>query len=109
AVGADVALLVDPEGTPSGLQLIRCETLGHISTRGFVDFKEQALPLLSRRFDVRVVRRPIVAVSVRTLESYLGALRMLHDPRGGGGARAGGAVADPRGLAGYRAHHHAGR
>jgi hypothetical protein len=79
AAMGDIALLADTDGTPSGLQLIRCGALRELSARGFVDFKEQALPLLARSFSVRVVRRPVVAVSIRTLETYITALRLLRN------------------------------
>jgi hypothetical protein len=79
AAMGDVALLAGADGTPFGLSLIRCSALASIKSKGFVDLKEQALPAIAAAFDVRVATHPGTAVTaVRTLETYLGALRRLH-------------------------------
>jgi hypothetical protein len=84
------------DGTPGGLMLIRCAALRDISTRGFIDLKEQALAGIAKHFDVRVVhcRRP-TGLPLRTTYDYITALRQWH--RGSGrnqGIRRGGQI-DP--------------
>jgi len=80
SVRADVALVAHDDGTPSGLTLLQARVLDEVNPVGFVDLKEQLLPRLTDRFDVRAVRfdhatgRP-----VRTLESYIEALRAHAD------------------------------
>jgi N-acetylglucosaminyldiphosphoundecaprenol N-acetyl-beta-D-mannosaminyltransferase len=76
---ADIALISHLDGTPGGLMLIRCKTLRQINPIGFVDLKEQALPLIAGKFDVRVVncRRP-TGLPLRTTADYISALRQWH-------------------------------
>ncbi|HSZ56345.1 MAG TPA: hypothetical protein VK797_11830 [Tepidisphaeraceae bacterium] len=76
---ADVAVVSHDDGTPSGLMLVSCKALRMIAPRGFVDMKEQALPLISTKYDVRVVqyRRP-TGLPVRSLSDYVQALRFHH-------------------------------
>jgi len=82
-VGGDVTLLAGDEGEPLGLKLTRRACLDVVKVRGFVDFKEQALPLIAAGFDVRVASvRGATSMSLRTLDGYLGALRRLHAPPG---------------------------
>lgn len=77
--GGDVTLISHRDGTPSGLMLLRAGTLRLIPSIGFFDMKEQALPLLAQKHDVRVVhcRRP-TAAPIRTLADYSAALRLHH-------------------------------
>jgi hypothetical protein len=77
----DVALIGHRDGEPSGLMLVSCKALRLIPKVGFVDMKEQALPIIARQCDVRVVqcRRP-TGLAVRTLSDYIAALRALHKP-----------------------------
>lgn len=76
---SDIALISHLDGTPGGLMLIRCATLRQINPIGFIDLKEQALPLIAGKFDVRVVhcRRP-TGLPLRTTADYIGALRQWH-------------------------------
>lgn len=76
---ADVVVVGHRDGTPSGLMLVRCGALRMISPTGFVDMKEQALPMIAERFDVRVALcdQP-TAQPVRTLSDYLHAMRIYH-------------------------------
>lgn len=78
-VGGDVAIACDPEGMPSGLMLIRVKCLRGIKLKGFIDLNEQAMPEIAKRHDVRVVRleRPL-GTSIRTMQSYIEALRTYH-------------------------------
>jgi N-acetylglucosaminyldiphosphoundecaprenol N-acetyl-beta-D-mannosaminyltransferase len=76
---ADVAVVSHDDGTPSGLMLVSCKALRMIAPRGFVDMKEQALPLISTKYDVRVIqyRRP-TGLPVRSLSDYIQALRFHY-------------------------------
>lgn len=79
----DVALVSHEDGTPSGLMLVSCRALRMIPPRGFVDMKEQALPLIASKYDVRVMhcRRP-TGLPVRSLTDYIQALRFHHRRQG---------------------------
>jgi hypothetical protein len=76
-----VSLIGHRDGEPSGLMLITCRTLRLIPRIGFVDMKEQALPIIASKHDVRVVqcRRP-TGLAIRTLSDYIAALRAVHQP-----------------------------
>lgn len=76
-----VGLIGHRDGEPSGLMLITCRALRLIPKVGFVDMKEQALPIIASSYDVRVVqcRRP-TGLSIRTLSDYIAALRAIHQP-----------------------------
>jgi N-acetylglucosaminyldiphosphoundecaprenol N-acetyl-beta-D-mannosaminyltransferase len=76
-----VGLIGHRDGEPSGLMLITCRALRLIPPKGFVDMKEQALPIIAKTYDVRVVqcRRP-TGLSIRTLSDFIAALRAIHQP-----------------------------
>ena len=77
--GGDVAVVSHEDGTPSGMMLITCKTLKMVPPHGFVDMKEQALPLIASKFDVRVLRyRRPTGLPVRTISDYVHALRFHH-------------------------------
>jgi N-acetylglucosaminyldiphosphoundecaprenol N-acetyl-beta-D-mannosaminyltransferase len=78
----DVSLIAHKDGSPAGMMLVRCGALTMINPVGFVDMKEQALPAIASRFDVRAVqtRRP-TGLAVRTLADYLAAIRRLQQRR----------------------------
>jgi hypothetical protein len=78
----DVSLISHQDGTPSGVMLVRCKTLRLIPPAGFVDMKEQALPLIAQQFDVKVMqcRRPS-GLPIRSLGDYIAALRHFHRRR----------------------------
>ncbi len=84
ADSADVTIVADPQGAPSGIMLLRCGCLRNINTVGFVDLNEQALPSIAKKFDVRVHRteQPVTR-SLRTLSGYLETLRLYHHQRTG--------------------------
>lgn len=83
AARADVALVAHADGTPSGVMLLTTRTLRDVNTVGFVDFKEQVLPKLSETHDIRAVSfERATGRPIRTLESYIAALREHHQPRG---------------------------
>ncbi|MDB5295077.1 MAG: putative glycosyltransferase [Phycisphaerales bacterium] len=82
--GGDVNLVAHDDGTPSGVQLLACKTVRHINTAGYHDMKEQAMPGIAARFDVRVMRRRRpTGLPIRGLEDYLRALRLHHRRRAG--------------------------
>ena len=54
---ADISIHSLPDGTPSGLMLIRCGALRDIAPLGFIDMKEQALPEIAKNHEVFVMRR----------------------------------------------------
>ncbi|MEX0654169.1 MAG: hypothetical protein WD534_03690 [Phycisphaeraceae bacterium] len=77
--GAPVSLVSHRDGTPGGLMLLRCGVLKQLPKVGFVDLKEQALPRIAREQEVRVIHRDVpTGLPVRTLTSYMTALRALH-------------------------------
>ncbi len=81
---ADVTIVSDQDGVPSGVMLIRCGCLREINPVGFVDLNEQAMPEIAEKFDVRVVRTPHPTTrSLRTLSGYLETLRIYHHQRSG--------------------------
>ena len=83
-LGGDVTVVSHEDGTPSGIMLVTCKTLRQIPESGYVDMKEQALPEIARRYDVRVLdRRRPTGLPVRTLEDYIQALRHHHRRRAG--------------------------
>ncbi len=78
---ADVALVSHADGTPSGMMLLRVKTLRDLPPNGYVDMKEQGLPKIAQRHEVRVVqcRRP-TGLPLRSLHEYVRALRLVHQP-----------------------------
>ncbi len=78
AVDADIVLLAEPDGSSSGLHLMRCGALKKIRAKGYIDLKEQALVSLAQDCRIRVVKsaQPTV-LRVRTLEQYVRTLRAL--------------------------------
>ena len=75
---ADVAVLSQRDGTPTGLFLVRCGVLRGLPAAGFVDFKEQALPAIAAAHRVAVWEANRVALPIRNLTDYLTALRWHH-------------------------------
>jgi hypothetical protein len=82
--GGDVTVVSHADGTPSGIMLVTCKTLRLIAENGYVDMKEQALPEIATRFEVRVLdRRRPTGLPIRTLEDYVQALRYHHRRKAG--------------------------
>jgi len=85
ALRADLAVLAHRDGTPSTLMLVRCGCLKSLPELGFLDMKEQAIPLLAAAHDVRVVcAQRLVTLGLRTAQTYLAGLRALHAAAHGG-------------------------
>jgi NDP-sugar pyrophosphorylase family protein len=79
ATGADVSVLDSGDGASGGLILASCGALRAIPSIGFIDLKEQGLPMMARRHGVAVVKRPqATAWPVRTARDYIEALRRYH-------------------------------
>ncbi len=81
---ADMAFMPAADGNGGFLLLARCECFKGIASRGFVDLKEQALPAIAARFDIRVVDPepdpdPLL---IRSLRDYLVLLERLSVPAG---------------------------
>jgi mannose-1-phosphate guanylyltransferase len=77
--GGDVTVVANADGTPASLTLISCRALRELPAVGFVDLKEQGLPLMARRHDVRVQTRAAAAgMPIRTPQDYLKALKAYH-------------------------------
>lgn len=82
--GGDLNLVAHDDGTPSGVQLMACKTVRHVNAAGYHDMKEQTLPGIAARFDVRVMRRRRpTGLPIRTLEDYLQGLRLYHRRKAG--------------------------
>ena len=80
----DVSIISHEDGTPSGVMLVTCKTLRLLPTQGFVDMKEQGLPMIAAKYDVRVVRRRRpTGLPVRSMEGYIQALHYYHRRRSG--------------------------
>lgn len=77
--GGDISLIAHDDGSPMGVMLIRVGVIRGVRGLGFMDFKEQVLPKLAERFDVRVVTREhTTGLPVRTLDAYITALTAHH-------------------------------
>lgn len=77
--GGDVVLLSHDDAAPSGLMLIRAGSLLDLPPIGFLDLKEQALPLIARGNRISILHCPsATALPLRTADNYLSALRRLH-------------------------------
>ena len=76
APAADVTLVSHLDGSPSGLMLIRCEALRQIAPTGYVDMKEQALPFLATRFNIRHLPHTYpTGMPIRTRSEYVAAIQ----------------------------------
>lgn len=74
-----VTLSAARDGAPSGLMLIRCGALRQVTSVGYIDLKEQALPRIASTTGVRVVESPVgVSPPIRNIRSYLDAVQSWH-------------------------------
>jgi hypothetical protein len=80
----DVAVVSHRDGTPSGIMLITCKALRLIPAAGFIDMKEQAMPLIAHKFAVEVLhRRRPTGLPIRSVNDYIDAMRFYHMRRAG--------------------------
>jgi N-acetylglucosaminyldiphosphoundecaprenol N-acetyl-beta-D-mannosaminyltransferase len=82
--GGDVSLISHRDGTPSGIMLVSVKTLGLVASTGFVDMKEQALPVIAQKYAVEVLhRRRSTGIPIRSVADYINAMRIYHMRRAG--------------------------
>ena len=78
----DVAMISHDDATPSGMMLVRCAALQSIAKSGYIDMKEQALPSLTKQFDIRHIPRPFATgLPIRTLSDYIVAIQHRYRQR----------------------------
>lgn len=78
-IGTDLSILIGACGRPLDLFLIRCGSLDSIPSIGFIDLKEQGIPLVAREHTVGVARTAtFVRPSARTAPGYLELLRSMN-------------------------------
>ncbi|QDU34536.1 hypothetical protein KS4_26060 [Poriferisphaera corsica] len=76
---SDVVIASQKDDTPLDVILIRAKVLKDINKVGFVDFKEQALPKIVLKRDVKVHRSDCLRTyPVRTLNNYIDAIKLLN-------------------------------
>lgn len=82
--GGDVAVAAHEDGLPCSLMLVRCGAVLDLPEVGFVDMKEQGLPVIARKH--RVLVRPYaqrVALPLMNEGNYIAALRWHHSQQKG--------------------------
>ncbi len=80
----DVGIISHRDGTPSGIMLLKCKTLRLVPKTGFIDMKEQAMPLIAQRYAVEVShRRRPTGLPIRSVQDYVTAMRLYHMRRAG--------------------------
>jgi hypothetical protein len=86
--GADLSFLIEPSGGAGGVFLVRAGCLAALPDVGFVDFKEQAIPLIAKRHKVRVAELGTASsLPIRSLHDYVQAVRHCHVRQGGDPAK----------------------
>jgi N-acetylglucosaminyldiphosphoundecaprenol N-acetyl-beta-D-mannosaminyltransferase len=82
ASGADAAFVFHDDGTPAGITLMRCKLMHELRANGYIDLKQQALPKLSERFDIRAIRtKGVTGLPIFGLPSYIQAMDRYHARR----------------------------
>ena len=80
----DVGIISHRDGTPSGIMLVSVKTLRLIPETGFIDMKEQAMPLIAQSFAVEVLhRRRPTGLPIRSVTDYINAMRYYHMRKAG--------------------------
>lgn len=82
--GGDVAVAAHQDGLPCSLMLVRCGAVLDLPEVGFVDMKEQGLPVIARKH--RVLVRPYahrIALPLMNEANYVAALRWHHSQQKG--------------------------
>ena len=74
----DAAVVCYDDGTSAGLVWVRCGCLKALPDVGFVDLKEQALPLIGKRHRIEALRMAPLGMPVRTRAEYVNAVRQYH-------------------------------
>jgi N-acetylglucosaminyldiphosphoundecaprenol N-acetyl-beta-D-mannosaminyltransferase len=80
----DIGIISHRDGTPSGIMLVTVKTLRLIPETGFIDMKEQAMPIIAQKFAVEVLhRRRPTGLPIRSFNDYINAMRFYHMRRAG--------------------------
>jgi N-acetylglucosaminyldiphosphoundecaprenol N-acetyl-beta-D-mannosaminyltransferase len=80
----DIGIISHRDGTPSGIMLVTVKTLRLIPETGFIDMKEQAMPLIAQNYAVEVLhRRRPTGLPIRSVSDYINAMRYYHMRRAG--------------------------
>jgi N-acetylglucosaminyldiphosphoundecaprenol N-acetyl-beta-D-mannosaminyltransferase len=80
----DIGIISHRDGTPSGIMLVSVKTLRLIPETGFIDMKEQAMPLIAQNYAVEVLhRRRPTGLPIRSVNDYINAMRYYHMRRAG--------------------------
>jgi hypothetical protein len=80
----DIAITSHDDGSPSSLALIRCGAMRMIRKTGYIDFKEQVLPIVAQTHSVVVVRMPrAIGLPVKSLAEFIRAVRLFYALKGG--------------------------
>jgi hypothetical protein len=88
ACGADLSFPIEPSGGAGGVFLVRAGCLAALPDVGFVDFKEQAIPVIAKRNKVRVAELASASsLPIRSLQDYIQAVRHWHVRQGGNPGR----------------------
>lgn len=81
-VAGDVTVFASNDGAPVSLMVVRCGALRELPAVGFIDLKEQGLPLMAKRHDIRIACRPRAAkVAIRTPSDYIEAVAAYQHTR----------------------------
>jgi hypothetical protein len=82
--GADLSFPIEPSGGAGGVFVVRAGCLTSLPDVGFVDFKEQAIPIIARRHKVRVAElNSASSLPIHSLHDYVQAVRHWHVRQGG--------------------------
>ena len=81
--GGDVTVVANADGTPTSIMLMSCQALRDLPAVGFIDLKEQGLPLMAKRHDVRAVPASAAGLPIRTPQDYLKALKAMTGAKQG--------------------------
>lgn len=74
--GGEVTIAANQDGSPYSAMLISCRALRELPPIGFVDLKEQGLPLIAKRHKVTVVRHNhAFGMPIRNHREYVAAIR----------------------------------
>jgi hypothetical protein len=78
SLNADVAMIGYSDGTPVTFMLVRCGCLRLLAEVGYLDMKEQALPIIAKDHKVKVASFDVaMSHGIRTADTYIAALRSL--------------------------------
>lgn len=82
STNGDACVATHRDGTPTSLMLVKCACLQGIAATGYLDMKEQVLPLLAQQHSVRVIEldRPS-GIPIWTSTDYFRALTAYHRRR----------------------------